>query len=240
MEGNQRNKHCTIQNHKSDCLCGVCKATRGETTGCNNPMFGVRSPNYKDGRSLEHYFCLDCKKEITYQGWCYGSKKCRSCSNKNKLVSDLTKQKISNQVLKKWADKTYYDKMCKIRKNQMTSLVKEKICRKLISRNITGLEKKVIDIIKKYGLDFKYVGDGSFILHGFNPDFINVNGKKQIIEVFYEYFKEKQYGSLNKYKKQRYAIYRGYGFDTLFIGHLDLQSLSERDIADKIKAFQIA
>jgi len=240
MEDSQRNKHCSIQNHKSDCLCGVCKAIRGETKGSNNSMFGVRSPAYKDGRSLKVYYCIDCQKRITYQSWFYGSKKCRSCSNKHQQRSDITKQKMSDAISKKWTDKDYYDKMCKIRKKQMTSLVKEKICKQLKSRNITGLERKVISIIKKYDLDFKYVGDGSFVLHGFNPDFINVNGKKQIIEVFYEYFKEKQYGSLDRYKKQRYAIYRGYGFDTLFIGHLDLQSLSERDVADKIKAFQIA
>jgi len=35
---------------------------------------------------------------------------------------------------------------------------------------------------------FKYVGDFSFLIGGKNPDFTNVNGKKQVIELFGDYW----------------------------------------------------
>ncbi len=46
-----------------------------------NAMFGVRSPNYEDGRTNQQYFCIGCDKKITYQGVLYGSGRCRGCSN---------------------------------------------------------------------------------------------------------------------------------------------------------------
>lgn len=47
----------------------------------------------------------------------------------------------------------------------------------------TSLEKRFIEIIKKYTLPYKYTGDGSFLIGYKNPDFINVNGQKICIEV---------------------------------------------------------
>jgi len=41
--------------------------------------------------------------------------------------------------------------------------------------------------------------------------------KKLIIEVFYDYFKIKKYGSVKKYIKQRYVIFKNKGYETLFL-----------------------
>ena len=38
--GPNRGKTLSEMNHKSDCSCGICKATRGETRGESNSMFG--------------------------------------------------------------------------------------------------------------------------------------------------------------------------------------------------------
>lgn len=45
-------------------------------------------------------------------------------------------------------------------------------------------EAALLELINEYKLPFKYVGDGQFILGGRCPDFINTNGKKQVIELF--------------------------------------------------------
>lgn len=45
-------------------------------------------------------------------------------------------------------------------------------------------EQAFIDICKKHNLPYKFVGDGEFMLGGKNPDFINVNGKKEVVEIF--------------------------------------------------------
>lgn len=52
----------------------------------------------------------------------------------------------------------------------------------------TGPERKLIRIIKKYKLPYKYTGDGSFIIGGLNPDFVNINGEKIAIDVFGDYW----------------------------------------------------
>ena len=55
---------------------------------------------------------------------------------------------------------------------------------KAINAKPNKTEQRFIDIIAKHNLPYKYVGDGEFILGGKCPDFINTNGKKEVIEVF--------------------------------------------------------
>lgn len=67
--------------------------------------------------------------------------------------------------------------------------------------------------------EFKYVGDGQIIIDGKCPDFINCNGKKQIIELFGDYWHRGQTGlkKINHYKK--------YGYLTLIIWEHELKNL---------------
>jgi hypothetical protein len=188
--------------------------------------------NYK-----EQHFCKICHSSICWQTSIYGDGRCRSCSQKGRINSLITRNRISKGLRKKWSDSHWKSKMCKVRSVQMTEEVRTKITKKLQSRTMTGLEKQVNDVILSHKLPFKFVGDGSFILHGFNPDFINCNGKKQIIEVYYSYFKKKQYGSENKYKRKRYAIFREYGFNTIFFNENQLGRLTEKQLVDTLIKF---
>ena len=52
----------------------------------------------------------------------------------------------------------------------------------------TNPEKKLIRIIEKYNLPFKYTGDGKFWIGRMNPDFISTNKEKICIEVFGRYW----------------------------------------------------
>lgn len=74
----------------------------------------------------------------------------------------------------------------------------------------TNLEKMMLEIIKKNDFPFKYVGDGSTIINGANPDFI-CRHKKKIIEVASRFHHPKSYAS------QRRAIFHKEGYDTLVI-----------------------
>ena len=38
-----------------------------------------------------------------------------------------------------------------------------------------------------YPSEWKYVGDLSFLIDGKNPDFVNINGKKKLIEFYGDY-----------------------------------------------------
>lgn len=45
---------------------------------------GKNNPNFKDGRTLEKYYCIDCGKEIGINSALYGQGRCRSCAHKEK------------------------------------------------------------------------------------------------------------------------------------------------------------
>jgi len=57
-----------------------------------------------------------------------------------------------------------------------------KILKKLKVRP-TSIEKKFIEIIKKYNLPFDYCGDGALLIGFKNPDFVESNGRKICLEV---------------------------------------------------------
>jgi len=57
--------------------CGSC-AKKGKLS----PNFGKKgkaTSGYIHGEYCEKHFCLDCKKEITYQTWKYEGQRCHSC-----------------------------------------------------------------------------------------------------------------------------------------------------------------
>lgn len=80
----------------------------------------------------------------------------------------------------------------------------------------TTLEKKIILFIKENNLEFKYTGDGKVLINYKNPDFIDLK-RKLIIEVFYEYFKIKTYGSIKNYARLRSKQYYNKKYRTIFI-----------------------
>ena len=48
----------------------------------------------------------------------------------------------------------------------------------------TSIEKIFNNIIEKHQLPYKYVGDGYTWIAGRCPDYLNINGKKEVVEVF--------------------------------------------------------
>ena len=88
---------------------------------------------------------------------------------------------------------------------------KELIRRMLTCRKPNTSEQRLINLMTQANLPFKYVGDGQFILGGKCPDFINVNGKKQIIELF-----GARWHPIFDIAERTYTFAQ-YGFDTLVI-----------------------
>lgn len=67
--------------------------------------------------------------------------------------------------------------------------------------------------------EWKYVGDGAFIIGRLNPDFVNVNGQKQVIELFGNYWHKQEE------EQERIDIFSGYGFATLIIWENELANI---------------
>jgi very-short-patch-repair endonuclease len=90
-------------------------------------------------------------------------------------------------------------------------------------------EQKIITLMEENKLPFKYVGDGQFILGGKCPDFLNVNVKKQVIELFGTYWHD----ILDVARRTEH--FRQYGFDTLVIWEDELSNASK--VVSKITKF---
>ena len=78
---------------------------------------------------------------------------------------------------------------------------------------------------------FKYTGDGSIIIEGKMPDFININGQKKIIELFGNYWHKKEDEMI------RMEYFNKYGYDTLIIWEDEIKNLEA--VKTKLIAFNM-
>ncbi len=80
-----------------------------------------------------------------------------------------------------------------------------------------------------YPNEWKFTGDFSLIINGKNPDFVNVNGQKKIIELAGDYWHEKSY------TKDRAKVFKPFGYKTLVIWEHELKNIER--VTKKIKKF---
>ena len=104
-------------------------------------------------------------------------------------------------------------------------------------RHPNSIEKKMIDLLKKYNFPYKFVGDGSFLIGYKNPDFVNINGEKKIIEVFGDYWHNRPNMKWHQTEFGTHAIYSQYGFKVLIIYESELNKHIE-EVIERIKNFE--
>lgn len=100
---------------------------------------------------------------------------------------------------------------------------------KCLQKRPTSFEKKIIDLCLKYKLPFLYTGDGRTLINFKNPDFINEENKI-VIEVFYSWFKVKNYGSVKKYKEFCRKKYSSAGWKVIFIDENNLNKKNWEEV----------
>jgi hypothetical protein len=108
----------------------------------------------------------------------------------------------------------------------------EFIKKQMKARNVAQnqQEKKLENILNElYPNEYKFVGDGEVIISGKCPDFININGKKKIIELFGDYWHE------GENPQDRMDIFKPYGYETLVIWERELKDAEK--IRDRISEF---
>lgn len=104
---------------------------------------------------------------------------------------------------------------------------------KQIAKKPTKPEMVVMAILNQYYPNqWKYVGNGALITGGKCPDFANINGKKQFIEVFGSYW--------HRGENPQILIdhYKQYGFDTLVIWQDELKDIDK--VIARVKDFSSA
>ncbi len=94
-------------------------------------------------------------------------------------------------------------------------------------------EEVIINLITENNLPFKYVGDYSYWVDKFNPDFISTDGSKKIIEFNGNYWhKMKEHVERDKRKLETYMRL---GYQLLVIWGHELKNLNE--VLNKIQSF---
>ena len=94
----------------------------------------------------------------------------------------------------------------------------------------TSLEIQLMGLLDLlFPHEWKYVGDGQLILGGKCPDFVNINGRKQLIEIYGDYWHR------GENPEDRINFFKKYGFITLIIWGHKLKSKAE--LIDKLVTF---
>ncbi len=129
--------------------------------------------------------CLNCKRKFTTSPSYIKRKEGLFCSRKCSSIFNSTKN---------WNNKEWKEKQIKA---MLKGLLKRP----------TSLERQMIEIIQKYNLPYKYTGNGSFWIAYKNPDFINTNGEKKLIEVAndFELHHPKDYAEKRKNHFSKYG-----------------------------------
>lgn len=190
-------------------------------------LIGANNPNWREGNHSK--ICLVCGKE--FQIVPSQDKTARYCSRSchSKVIAEAIN---SNAELRKRIS-LKVSRATKGRKKSSSWLQR---IRQACQTKPTGLELKLIELIAKHRLPFKYVGDGGLIIGGYCPDFININGKKQLIEAFGDYWhSEKANIPWHQTELGRIMAYNSLGFECLVIWEHELED--EKAVMDKIVQF---
>lgn len=94
---------------------------------------------------------------------------------------------------------------------------RETVMKMLVRRTPNNEEKFLIDFFNEHKFPYRFVGDGKVIIEGRNPDFINCNGQKRIIEFFGEHWHDPEDEGIKR------EIYTRYGYEMLAIWGKDIR-----------------
>lgn len=208
--------------HPVDCECMICKAKRGETNGENNPHF-------KHGKTHNNK-CIICGEIISLK-----ATKCHSCANtaegNGKYIDGRTNReyfcidcgkKIStgskrcNKCNNKYLWIVYKDIFLTALRNTRKKLLLKPTRPEILLNS---------ELNKTLPNEYKYVGSSDFWIEGLNPDFINCNGQKKIIELFGDYWHNREDSKIRD--KKRLKIYKKYGYETLVVWEKELKDMNK-------------
>jgi len=129
--------------------------------------------------------------------------------------TDASKEILREKQKALWQDPVYKDRAVKI-------------LREAQQKRPTQGELALIDLFNRYNLPYKYVGDGAVVIYGLNPDFINYNGQKKIIEFFGSYWhNDRDDLPYERTEEGRKEVFAQLGYQTLVIWDHELQDLDK-------------
>jgi hypothetical protein len=208
---------------------------------------GKRSP--KKGLSWEEQYGIERAKEIREKASKVKKGHKLTQEHKNKIsialkghkkpkLSQKQKEQISLTLKELWKQSEYADYMKKSRRpgfdNKQYRKKRSELSKRLwkdsdfVKKQMQArgarpnkYEQKLETILNEIvPNEYKYVGDGQFIIDGKCPDFLNINGKKKLIELWGGYWHKGQN------PQDRIDIFKPFGFDTLVIWANELNDIN--------------
>lgn len=154
-------------------------------------------------------------------------------------------KKAMSRIMSKVAKETWQNPEYKQHqsKAQLKSWQNPEIAAKRLAgtkKHPNKLEQQLIGILESYFPQFKYNGDFSqgVMLGGLIPDFININGKKEVIELFGDYYHSPDRG-WKRSELGKIMVYNSVGYHCLVIWEHDVKEKSGEEIANMIRSFTI-
>ena len=154
-------------------------------------------------------------------------------------------EKNPNYKGKLWKNKEYREKTIKTLNSEKYLKLKSNITKSLwknpdfcnkvadsLKLKPNKPEKVLINLFKLNNLPYKFIGDFRFWIDGKNPDFINCNGQKKLIELFGDYWHK------GENPQDRIDCFSPYGFDTLVIWEHELKDIPQ--VLEKVQRFNNA
>lgn len=140
----------------------------------------------------------------------------------NEETKHIMGEKVSPKMKIKWEDQAYRDRVIRSQINGRGICPNKK-------------ERILINILKQVKFPFKFTGDGSFIIGGYIPDFVNYNGKKQIIELFGDYWHNMDRVLWHRTELGRMMAFSRFGYKTLIIWEHELKEPNK--VISRIRQF---
>ena len=194
--------------HKPSCKCSFCLNISTRKGQKNSKEHNIKIGEANKIALKRFYENNPKAKERVREQLLYYSKK-NKAKNLKKLHKDPTWiAKISKKHKEKW-------KNPKFRESQL-----KKIFKGLLKRP-TSFEKRFSELCIEKNLPFIYTGDGRFFVNYKNPDFVD-KSNKIAIEVFFSYYKIRDYGSIKNYKEFCKKKYNYMGWKVIFLDENDI------------------
>jgi very-short-patch-repair endonuclease len=164
-------------------------------------------------------------------------------------IKENTKKAMQNPDVQQKIQKTWFKKgnipWTKGRPRPTKTIIKIRNTLRELYKNNPELLKKMLTfsrpnkteikldyLLQKYFPNtFKFVGDGSFVIEGLNPDWIDCDGSKFIIELFGEPWHEKEE------ERKRTETFAKHGYSTLVIWWKEMRN--EKNVTRKIANFLV-
>lgn len=201
-------------------------------TGVNSPTYGRRASQ----ESIERNRAA-AKERWKDPEW----QLLMSKIGKKRWEDPSYRQRQSEVHKEKWKDPQYREKQVRIAKRLWSNPEYREariraIFKGLSKRGLNKKELELLDFFQEYSFPYNFVGDGSVLLGGKNPDFINTDGQKKLIELYGDHWhRNEKFENGGDNGRARKAIFQEFGFQTLIVWEHEL--IDKATLLKKVRVF---